>query len=204
MKQEDLTCISTLCSAKGVSQCCDTIKKLTVTIKGQTPDTLHIDPDAFNRLAALTGGEVSAVNATDVAKNKPKGTKYVAKKQAAPKKVVIEEKMPDPKPWAAELGWDLDASGKFHYSPGGKKGDPDFVPEGCHEYSHVDLCFSPKQGDAWVLRKTRNMELHQLQCIGYLCNHFDNEKCCGSILAIKSTINGHNWYHLAETEDNFD
>jgi len=202
MLQADLTCISDLCNTKNVDKCCKTIKDLTNALTGQSPDTLHIEKDSFNRLTALTGGQVASVEVTHA--NSAKGKVYVEKKVAPPPKAQVESKMPGPKPWASKLGWDLDASGKFHYSSGGQKADPSVVPEGCHEYAHVDFCFSPKQGDSWVLGKARNMEQNELQCVGYLCNHFNNEKCCGSLLGIKAAINGKNWYDLAEREENFD
>jgi len=197
MQQEDLACISSLCT-KYKNKCCKTITDLKNTMAGQTPKALKIDTASFNRLSALTGGET----VEEVAKTKTEAWK--AKPTDAPKKVEVETKMPEPKPWAAKLGWDLDANGKFHYSSGGEKLADDVVPTGCHEYAHVDYCFSSKAGDAWVLGKTRNMDEAQLQCVGYLCKVYNNEKCCGTLLGIKAAINGKNWMDLAEFEANFD
>lgn len=209
LKQADLTCISTLCSDMGTDQCCTTIEALTNTMTGQTPGSLYIDAEKFNRLAALTGGKVAAVDPNDVEATKIHTyNKYAPKKKpTGPAPVVASPKVPqtkvEPKPWAAELGWDLDVNGHFNYSPGGKKADLEIVPKGCHSYAHVDLCFSPNS-DSWVLGKTRNMKQENLQCIGYLCGNAIQEKCCGSLLAIKAAINGKNWMDLAEYEEHFD
>lgn len=204
LKQDDLDCLSDLCNKKNVPKCCDTITDLTNAIKGQSPNTLRIAADKFNRLAAITNGAVAAVNASQTHGKKPGGKKYVPKPKVIAPKPVDKKKMPGPKPWAAELGWDLDAGGKFHYSSGGKKADLSVVPDGCHAYAHVDLCFSPRQGDAWVLGSTRNKKLEELQCIGYLCRALSNAKCCSSMEGIKAAINGKNWYDLAEYEEHFD
>lgn len=204
-RQSDLNCISTLCSDKKVSQCCNTVSDLTNALKGQSPDTLRIDSDQFNNMAAITNGAVGSVDAGAVSSNKPKPKPWKPKpNQPAVEKPKVVTKEVGDKPWAAELGWNKDANGHFHYSSGGKKADPDFVPEGCHTYAHVDLCFSGRQGDSWVLRKARNMKLNELQCVGYLCNHESNEKCCGTLLAVKNVINGKNWHELAEYEETFD
>jgi hypothetical protein len=209
MVQDDLDCIATLCSKHKKQQCCGTITTLTNVMKGQSPDTLHIKPDAFNRLAALTDGAIAAVDASDVHKNKPKGKKYVPPPKKKIQQVEEVEQKPDAEKWAwaSEYGWDLDASGKFHYSSGGKKADASVVPDGCHEYFAVDHCFSPKQGDAWVLGKARNMKLNELQCIGYLCAHMPSDitkMCCGTLLGLKTAINGHNWYDKAEYEESWE
>jgi len=199
MQQEDLDCLSSLCTKNQVEKCCKTITDLKNTMAGQDPKALHISAESFNRLATLASLEtVEVVEKTKTEAWKPK------KPVEAPKKVEEESKMPEPKPWAAKLGWDLDANGKFHYSSGGEKPADDVVPTGCHEYAHVDYCFSPKAGDAWVLGKTRNMKQEELQCVGYLCKAYNNEKCCGTLLGIKAAINGKNWMDLAEFEEHFD
>jgi hypothetical protein len=168
---------------------------------------LQFDPNKLAALASSQGDEIATVDAAEAHANKKPKTKYVPKPKKPTETVEApEERKPDPSKygWTAELGWELDANGKFNYSPGGSaKADPETVPDGCHEYAHVDLCFNPSQGDAWVLRKTRNMQLSELQCVGYLCNHYKNEKCCTAIQSVKAVIDGKNWYDLAEYEDNF-
>lgn len=209
LSESDLSCISELCTKyKGSNvgtQCCGKITRLEKAMKGQTPDTLHISTDKFNKLANLAGGSVAPAQGSS--KSKPKAEKWKPKpKVPTPEPKEVTSNMPKAKPWAAKLGWDLTPNGKFHYTankPGAEKAHLSHVPTGCHDYAHVEHCFHPKH-DSWTLGQTRNKKLEELQCIGYLCRANKNDKCCGTLMGILSAINDKNWMDLAEYEDHFD
>lgn len=206
-QKSDLTCIHKLCHEKSVDKCCKTITDLTNAMQGQTPGTLRIDADAFNNMAAITDGSVGEVDENAVEPKPKPGPKPWEKPK--PNKPVVEKptgrtKEVGDKPWAAKLGWNKDGNGHFHYSSGGEKADPNFVPPGCHAYAGIDLCFPTNHGTTDILKRAKNEDLDELRCVGYLCNHYSNEKCCGTLTALKSVINGKNWHELGEYEDKFD
>eukprot|EP00746_Dinoflagellata_sp_MGD_P167654 gnl/MRDRNA2_/MRDRNA2_98470_c0_seq1.p1 gnl/MRDRNA2_/MRDRNA2_98470_c0~~gnl/MRDRNA2_/MRDRNA2_98470_c0_seq1.p1 ORF type:complete len:316 (+),score=67.33 gnl/MRDRNA2_/MRDRNA2_98470_c0_seq1:79-948(+) len=204
--QADINCIKKLANDKGIEMCKRTIRQITEALMGQTPDRLAMDPVVFNRLAALTG-VVETVDPETVHSNKPKPIKYVPKpKPKTDGPAPEEDKQPDKSKYAylEEYGWSLDDNGKFNYHSGGKTMAADYVPDGCHEYAAVDLCFTPNQGDRIVLRKVRNMQLSEVECIGYLCRTVNKDKCCKTLESVKVAIDGKNWMDVAEYEDNFE